>query len=78
MLKIDQSFVRGMFDDPEDLAIVEGVLGLARAFGWREVAEGAETLADCRLLLQIGCHLAQGYGIARPMPAEQVHTWVAH
>ncbi len=77
MLKIDQSFVRDMLDDPEDLAIVEGVLGLARAFGRRAVAEGAETLAHCRLLLQIGCDLAQGYGIARPMPSAQVVVWVA-
>jgi diguanylate cyclase (GGDEF)-like protein/PAS domain S-box-containing protein len=77
VLKIDQSFVRDMLDDPEDLAIVEGVLGLARAFGRRAVAEGAETPAHCKLLLQIGCDLAQGYGIARPMPAEQVVAWVA-
>ena len=49
VLKIDQSFVRDMLDDPEDLAIVEGVLGLARAFGRRAVAEGAETqrIAGC-------------------------------
>jgi len=78
VLKIDQSFVRNMLNDPEDLAIVEGVLGLARAFGRRVVAEGAETPAHCRLLVQIGCDLAQGYGIARPMPAAQVSAWVAN
>jgi diguanylate cyclase (GGDEF)-like protein/PAS domain S-box-containing protein len=77
VLKIDQSFVRDMLDDPEDRAIVEGVLGLARAFGRRAVAEGAETAAHCKLLLQIGCDLAQGYGIARPMPADQMAAWVA-
>ncbi len=78
VLKIDQSFVRNMLDDPEDLAIVEGVLGLARAFGRWAVAEGAETSAHCKLLLQIGCDLAQGYGIARPMPASQIPAWVAN
>lgn len=77
VLKIDQSFVRNILDDPEDLAIVEGVLGLARAFGRKAVAEGAETQAHCKLLLEIGCDLAQGYGIARPMPSSQVQAWVA-
>jgi len=76
VLKIDQSFVRDMLEDPEDLAIVEGVLGLARAFGRQAVAEGAETLAHCDLLLKVGCDLAQGYGIARPMPADQIAAWV--
>jgi EAL domain-containing protein (putative c-di-GMP-specific phosphodiesterase class I) len=78
VLKIDQSFVHDMLSDPEDLAIVEGVLGLAKAFGRRAIAEGAETPAHCRLLLQIGCDLAQGYGIARPMPSAQVDAWVAN
>jgi len=77
VLKIDQSFVRDMLDDPEDRAIVNGVLGLARAFGRKAVAEGAETSAHCKLLLQIGCDLAQGYGIARPMPANLMAAWVA-
>jgi diguanylate cyclase (GGDEF)-like protein len=78
VLKIDQSFVHDMLNDPEDLAIVVGVLGLARAFGRQAIAEGAETRAHCRLLLQIGCDLAQGYGIARPMPSAQVVAWVAN
>ncbi|MBB1074744.1 EAL domain-containing protein [Rhodoferax sp. 4810] len=77
VLKIDQSFVRDMLEDPEDRAIVEGVLGLARAFGRQAVAEGAETLEHCDLLLKVGCDLAQGYGIARPMPAEKIAAWVA-
>jgi diguanylate cyclase (GGDEF)-like protein/PAS domain S-box-containing protein len=77
VLKIDQSFVRDMLEDPEDLAIVEGVLGLARAFRRKAVAEGAETPAHCKLLLEVGCELAQGYGIARPMPADQMINWKA-
>jgi diguanylate cyclase (GGDEF)-like protein/PAS domain S-box-containing protein len=78
VLKIDQSFVRDMLDDPEDLAIVEGVLGLARAFRRKAVAEGAETTAHCKLLLEVGCELAQGYGIARPKPADQMVDWKAN
>ncbi|APW46962.1 EAL domain-containing protein [Rhodoferax antarcticus] len=77
-LKIDQCFIRDMLDDPEDRAIVEGVLGLAKAFSRQAVAEGAETQAHCKMLLQLGCDLAQGYGIARPMPAEQMPQWCAN
>lgn len=76
-LKIDQSFVRDMLDDPGDLAIVNGVVGLAKSFGREVIAEGVETRAHGDALLAIGCDLAQGYGIARPMPAAQVHDWVA-
>jgi diguanylate cyclase (GGDEF)-like protein len=76
-LKIDQSFVRDMLDDPENLAILEGVLGLATAFRRTVVAEGVETVEHGRMLLQLGCELAQGFCIARPMPAWQVPDWVA-
>ena len=67
-LKIDQSFVRDMLDDPDDLAIVEGVIGLTRAFNRHVVAEGVETPEHGPILLQLGCDIAPGYGIARPMP----------
>lgn len=77
LLKIDQSFVRGMIGDPEDLAIVKGVIGLASAFRRRVIAEGVETIAHGEILLSLGCELAQGYGIARPMPAINVPNWVA-
>lgn len=77
LLKIDQSFVRDMLDDPDDLAIVKGVIGLATAFHRNVIAEGVETIAHGKLLLEHGCHLAQGYGIARPMPAEQIPAWIA-
>jgi len=77
LLKIDQSFVRDMLDDPEDLAILQGVIGLAAAFRRDVIAEGVETIAHGTFLLHLGCELAQGYGIARPMPAEQLPAWVA-
>ena len=76
-LKIDQSFVRDMLDDPDDLAILEGVLGLALAFRRQVIAEGVETVKHGELLLQLGCQLAQGYGIARPMPADDFPAWAA-
>ena len=76
VLKIDQSFVRDMLDDPDDLAILEGVIGLAAAFKREVIAEGVETVAHGTALLHLGCELAQGYGIARPMPADQLPAWV--
>jgi len=76
-LKIDQSFVRDMLGDPDDLAILEGVLGLATAFRRQVIAEGVETVEHGRMLLQFGCELAQGYGIARPMPADKLPGWSA-
>lgn len=75
LLKIDQSFVRDMLDDPDDLAIIEGVVSLARTFRRQVIAEGVETVEHGTLLLQLGCELAQGYGIARPMPAQQLPLW---
>jgi diguanylate cyclase (GGDEF)-like protein/PAS domain S-box-containing protein len=75
VLKIDQSFVRDMLDDPDDLAILDGVLGLANSFGREAIAEGVETEAHGETLLRLGCELAQGYGIARPMPAADLPIW---
>ena len=76
-LKIDQSFVRDVLDDPDDLAILEGVIGLASAFRLEVIAEGVETVQHGTALLNLGCELAQGFGIARPMPPEQIPTWVS-
>ena len=77
VLKIDQSFVRDMLDDPDDLAILQGVIGLATAFKREVIAEGVETVAHGTLLLKLGCKLAQGYGIARPMPGHEMPVWAA-
>ncbi len=77
LLKIDRSFVRGILDDAEDLTIIEGVLGLATAFSRQAIAEGVETIEHGLILLQLGCELAQGYGIAHPMPANDLPGWAA-
>ncbi len=74
-IKIDQSFVRDMLDDPEDLRILEGVISLAAAFGREVIAEGVETDEHGEMLLQMGCNLAQGYGIAQPMSADDFAAW---
>jgi len=77
LLKIDQSFVRDMLIDADDMGIVEGVIRLADAFKREVIAEGVETLEHGAALLRLGCRLAQGYGIARPMPAQQLLPWLA-
>lgn len=75
-LKIDRSFVRDMLDDPEDLAILEGVLGLATAFRREVIAEGVETLQHGTTLLQLGCELAQGHAIAAALPRQAFERWL--
>jgi diguanylate cyclase (GGDEF)-like protein/PAS domain S-box-containing protein len=77
LIKIDQSFVRDMLEDIDDLAIVESVIGLAKTFKREVIAEGVETIAHGLALLELGCELAQGYGIARPMPAGDIPEWVS-
>jgi EAL domain-containing protein (putative c-di-GMP-specific phosphodiesterase class I) len=58
LIKIHQSFVRYMLEDDDDLAIVEGVVGLAKAFHREVIAEGVEIIAHGSALLQLGCELA--------------------
>jgi len=77
-LKIDKSFVITMLENSDDHAIVEGVLGLTTAFGRTAIAEGVESAAHGHELMRLGCHLVQGYGIAPPMPAEEIPAWVNH
>jgi len=74
-LKIDQSFVRDMLEDKGDMAIVQGIIVLAQAFGRRTVAEGVESEEHYQALLDMGCEWGQGYGIARPMRADQLASW---
>lgn len=76
-LKIDQSFVRDMLEDPEDNAIVVGVIGLGKAFGLRVVAEGVESQRHARRLIELGCTIVQGYGVGMPMPADEFEQWLA-
>lgn len=74
-LKIDQSFVRDILIDHDDFAIVQGVIALALAFHREVIAEGVENIEIGEQLLDMGCDLAQGYGIARPMPAHEFPDW---
>ncbi len=75
-LKIDRSFIRDIVNDEDNLAIVEGIIGLARAFDRNVIAEGVEEEEHGTLLLRMGCDFGQGYGIAKPMPAEDMIIWL--
>ncbi|HLM04493.1 MAG TPA: EAL domain-containing protein [Blastococcus sp.] len=78
VLKIDRSLVDGA-DGPasQPAAAIAAVVGLARAFGMRTVAEGVETGQQLAVATDLGCTFAQGYLIARPMPADQLTAWMA-
>lgn len=76
-VKIDRSFVMDMLEDDEDKTIVEGIIGLGKAFNRGVIAEGVESAEHGRCLMELGCHHAQGYGIAKPMPADLIPDWLA-
>ncbi|BCX67002.1 MULTISPECIES: putative bifunctional diguanylate cyclase/phosphodiesterase [Pseudomonas] len=76
-IKVDKSFVRDILQDGDDLALTTAIIGLARAFGRQVIAEGLESVEHGELLMRLGCDVAQGYFIARPMPPAEVPGWVA-
>ena len=75
-LKIDRSFVSDFEQNPEAETIVSITIDLARNLGLRVCAEGVETESAYRRLGDLGCHLAQGYFISKPIPAAAVPDWV--
>ncbi len=75
-LKVDRGFVHGAAHAPASRAILEASLDMARRLGMQTVAEGVEEREDWELLCGLDCDLAQGYFIARPMPAADVPAWV--
>lgn len=76
-LKIDRSFVRDILEDANDAAIAKGIIDMARLLNLPVVAEGVENVPLANRLLEFGCRLGQGYGIARPMPAKALPGWIA-
>lgn len=75
-LKIDQSFVRNLAPDSEDLALCEAMIVMAQKLGLGVIAEGVEGSLQQSLLLEAGCVLGQGYLYSRPVPPQEIERWL--
>jgi len=71
-LKIDQSFIRDLPDDEEDIAITKAIIALGKSLNLKLIAEGVETQEQKNFLLQNGCHYVQGYYYSKPIPANEM------
>jgi diguanylate cyclase (GGDEF)-like protein len=76
-LKIDRSFIRDLAGSETDTSIVEATVALARNLGLTIVAEGVEAVGAWDQLARLGCDVAQGYFISRPLPADELEAWMA-
>jgi EAL domain-containing protein (putative c-di-GMP-specific phosphodiesterase class I) len=76
-LKLDKSFVHDLETDAGDRALASAVIGIGRSLGLSVVAEGVETAGQRQVLIEAGCPIAQGYGLARPMPAAAIEVWLS-
>ena len=75
-LKIDRSFVREVDQNRDQQKLVTAILSLAERLGLETLAEGVETPGEHALLAQLGCGHVQGFVIARPMPADELASWL--
>jgi EAL domain-containing protein (putative c-di-GMP-specific phosphodiesterase class I) len=77
-IKIDRSFVSGLGHDRTDTAVTSSIIALGQSLGMTVVAEGVETQAQCDCLHQLGCRVAQGYLLNRPVPPETIDGLLQH
>jgi EAL domain-containing protein (putative c-di-GMP-specific phosphodiesterase class I) len=75
-LKIDQSFVRNLAQDQDDMALCEAIIVMAHKLGLKVIAEGVETVQQRDILNKAGCDYAQGYFYSRPIPPEEFEKWL--
>jgi diguanylate cyclase (GGDEF)-like protein/PAS domain S-box-containing protein len=75
-LKIDQSFIRNITQDPEDRAIVSAIISMASSLGMQTIAEGVETEGQLAFLREKGCNEMQGYHFSKPLSVEQFEAFV--
>ena len=77
-VKLDQSFIRNILTNPEDIVILKVTIELCSQLNRQLIAEGVESETHARLLEFLGCHLIQGCAIAKPMPANELIEWLNH
>ena len=77
VLKIDKSFVMDMFDDPQDMDIVNAVIQLGKSLKLELVAEGIESEKHCKMLHKLGCTIGQGYWFSKPLSNEAFLSYVS-
>jgi EAL domain-containing protein (putative c-di-GMP-specific phosphodiesterase class I) len=75
-IKIDQDFVAQLSDSDANSRVIEAIVALGKAMQLEVVAEGVETDQQYATVRRLGCDLVQGYFIAKPMPADQLLTWI--
>ena len=75
-MKIDQSFVRNLERDSNDMALCEAIIVMAHKLGLKVIAEGVESLAQRDFLTRAGCDYGQGYLFSRPVPPEEFEAWL--
>ena len=69
-MKIDQSFILGILNNPQDINILKAILAIGQAFNVGVIAEGVETERHRELLLELGCDNGQGFVLGKPMPGD--------
>jgi len=75
-LKIDQSFIRDITDNPEDETIVNTIINMAHSLNMITIAEGVETLEQLDLLRKNGCKEVQGFYFSKPLPAKEFQDFI--